>query len=211
MTYNYQNKDYEIIIEKKPIKNAYIKVKSDLKIYVSVPKLTPNGYIKKLVKDNNKAIDRMLNKKLKEHAKEQEFHYLGKLLSLYEDPAFKEVYIEEGQIYYPNQKTLDIWLNTSIKSLFESRLEHNYQLFEEDIPFPILKLRNMTSRWGVCKAKPPTITLNKKLIRYDQDIIDYVIIHELAHFIHMHHQKEFWNLVAKYCPNYKTLRKKLKE
>ena len=211
MTYTYQDNTYEIIIEKKPIKNAYIKVKSDLNIYINVPKLTPNAFIKKLIKENSKAIDKMLKKQLAELEKLEKFYYLGEHLTLYEDSAFKEVYIEDGQIYYKNQKSLDKWLETSIKEILNERLQHNFNLFEENISYPELKLRTMKTRWGVCKLKPPTITLNKKLIRYSLEVIDYVIIHELAHLIFPNHQKEFWNLVEKYCPNYKILRKKLKE
>ena len=69
----------------------------------------------------------------------------------------------------------------------------------------------MKTRWGVCQTKNGVITLNNKLIHYDLSVIDYVIIHELCHFIHANHQKEFWDLVSKYYPNYKIIKKKLKE
>ena len=46
---------------------------------------------------------------------------------------------------------------------------------------------------------------------YDITKLDYVIVHELSHFIHFNHSKEFWNLVNKYCPRYKQIKKELKE
>jgi len=211
MTYIYEDQVYEIIIEKKPIKNSYIRVKPDLNIYISVPKLTPSSAIKKLIKNNTKSIDKMLAKQIKTVAKSKDFYYLGEKLTLFEDNAFNEVYIEDGQIYYKSEIALEKWLNTRIKTIFSERLDHFYNIIEEKIPYPKLKLRSMTSRWGVCKTIPPTITLNKKLIRYDMDVIDYVVIHELCHLVYPHHQKEYWNLVSKYCPNYKYYRKKLKE
>ena len=76
---------------------------------------------------------------------------------------------------------------------------------------PKLKIRNMKSRWGVYNKKNHSVTLNTHLIEYDIEKLDYVIYHELSHIIHFDHSKEFWNLVSKYCPNYKIIRKDMKE
>jgi predicted metal-dependent hydrolase len=70
-------------------------------------------------------------------------------------------------------------------------------------------VRRQTSRWGSCSGKG-NISLNYKLLKYPQNIIDYVIIHELCHLTEMNHSKKFWDLVAKYVPDYQVLRKKLK-
>ena len=69
----------------------------------------------------------------------------------------------------------------------------------------------MTTRWGVCNTKSKVITLNTELFKYDIECLDYVVIHELSHLVHANHSKEFWNVVSKYCPNYKILRNKLKD
>ena len=69
----------------------------------------------------------------------------------------------------------------------------------------------MTTRWGVCNIRDNSVTLNTKLIEYDIEKLDYVIIHELSHFIHFNHSKSFWNQVEKYTPNYKQIRKELKD
>ena len=69
----------------------------------------------------------------------------------------------------------------------------------------------MTTRWGVCNTKSKVITLNTELFKYDIECLDYVVIHELSHLVHANHSKEFWNVVSKYCPNYKILRNKLND
>ena len=69
----------------------------------------------------------------------------------------------------------------------------------------------MKTRWGVCNKKTNTVTLNSELIKYDISKIDYVIIHELSHFLHFNHSRSFWNQVEKYCPNYKKIRNELKD
>ena len=69
----------------------------------------------------------------------------------------------------------------------------------------------MKTRWGVCNRSNNTITLNSNLIRYDESIIDYVIFHELSHFVHPNHSKNFWGLVEKYVSDYKVCRNILKK
>ena len=107
-------------------------------------------------------------------------------------------------------KKLDLWLNKEMKKLFQNRLDYIYNKYEENIPYPSLRIRKMKTRWGVCNVKTHVITLNSELLRYDIEKLDYVITHELAHLIHHNHSKNFWNLVEKYCPNYKKVRKELR-
>ena len=67
----------------------------------------------------------------------------------------------------------------------------------------------MKSRWGSCSSKG-VITLNTQLIKIDKELIDYIVVHELAHLTHMNHSKKFHNLVESYIPNHKELNKRLK-
>ena len=69
----------------------------------------------------------------------------------------------------------------------------------------------MSSRWGVCNVKSKNITLNSELIKRDIKYLDYVIVHELSHLIYANHSRSFWNLVEENCPNYKEIRKEMKE
>lgn len=73
-----------------------------------------------------------------------------------------------------------------------------------------VKVRSYNSRWGACRQDGRVI-FNWRIIQAPLEIVDYVIIHELCHLKHMNHSKQFWNSVASLCPNYKELRKWLKE
>ena len=69
---------------------------------------------------------------------------------------------------------------------------------------------NAKSRWGSCSADK-RIRYSWRLIMADEDIVDYVIVHELAHLIEMNHSKRFWAIVERYLPDYKDRRKRLRE
>lgn len=72
-----------------------------------------------------------------------------------------------------------------------------------------LSFKAMRSRWGSCNSKK-NISINIFLMLAPWDLIDYVIVHELAHTRHLHHGKDFWDCVASVIPNYKDRQKQLK-
>ena len=119
--------------------------------------------------------------------------------------------IYQDKIFTKNEETLNKWLKKEITNLYKERVDYLYDVFQENIPYPKIKFRRMKTRWGVCNKRDLSITLNTELIKYDIECLDYVIIHELTHFIHFNHSQSFWNVVEKYYPNYKKIRKKLKE
>ncbi|HHX93880.1 MAG TPA: M48 family metallopeptidase, partial [Tenericutes bacterium] len=106
---------------------------------------------------------------------------------------------------------IDAWYKNQAEIIFKERLDKIFSHFEEKIPYPKLKIKKLKSKWGSCSIKTNSITLNQELIKYSIDIIDYVIIHELCHFIISNHSKHFWKYVKKYSPNYKDLRKNLRK
>ncbi|MEA3371323.1 MAG: SprT family zinc-dependent metalloprotease [Campylobacterota bacterium] len=87
------------------------------------------------------------------------------------------------------------------------RVEHFADIME--LRFDTLKFRKMRSRWGSCSSKR-TITLNSQLLKVKKELIDYVIVHELAHLVHMNHSKKFHALVESYLPSSKILRRELR-
>ncbi|WP_425379572.1 M48 family metallopeptidase [Spiroplasma endosymbiont of Stenodema calcarata] len=66
-----------------------------------------------------------------------------------------------------------------------------------------LSIKTMTRKWGVCYPQTEKIVLNIKLIHFDPTVLEYVIVHELAHLVHHNHSKSFWYYVERYMPNYK--------
>ena len=77
-------------------------------------------------------------------------------------------------------------------------------LSDYHLEFPDVKIRDMKSRWGSCTPAKNSITLNRKLIHYPFEFIEYVVLHEFVHFIQPNHHKAFDNIIENYMPDYKT-------
>lgn len=73
-----------------------------------------------------------------------------------------------------------------------------------------LSFRDNVSNWGSCSFEN-NISLNIKLMKLPDEIIDYVILHELCHTIEKNHSVNFWKLVGKVCPDYAVLRSRLRK
>lgn len=200
---------YDVQVVKKRNKNTYVKVKDDLTIYVTTNFFATKSYIKNLLDNENEFLKKSIERVKKRKEMDEEFYYLGKKYDIILIP-FNNIEIDDNRIYVNSMSYLEKWLKNETLRIYKERLNYNYNLFEENIPFPKLKIRNMKTRWGVCNKRDDSITLNSKLIRYNIREIDYVIIHELSHFVHFDHSRQFWNTVSYYMPEYKKAIKILK-
>lgn len=211
MYININNKAYEVVIIRKDNKNTYIRVKDDLKVYVTTNKRAKDKDIEKLLKENYSSIVTMVTRAINKKEKNEKSMILGKEVDVIAFSMQDEPELYNNKFYVKDKDKIDKYIKDYALKIFSERLRIIYDEFEERIPFPKLTIRKMSTRWGVCNRKEKKVTLNLELIRMDIKYLDYVIVHELSHFIHFNHSKDFWNLVSKYCPNYKELRSEMKE
>jgi hypothetical protein len=72
-----------------------------------------------------------------------------------------------------------------------------------------IAIRSQASRWGSC-SRENNLNFNWKLIFFDPEVVNYVIMHELAHTVQHNHSPKFYSFLEQFCPDYKILRKKLR-
>ena len=92
--------------------------------------------------------------------------------------------------------------------LFEAVSERVFPWFEKVLggKKPVLKVRDMRTRWGSCHPAKRQITLAARLALQPPQAIEYVVVHEYCHFVHPDHQAGFWALVESLLPDYKARR-----
>jgi len=73
-----------------------------------------------------------------------------------------------------------------------------------------VKISGAKTRWGSCSAKE-SINFSWRLAMADDEVIDYVVVHELAHLLEMNHSERFWAIVEATLPDYRTRRERLRE
>ncbi len=144
--------------------------------------------------------------------------HLGELLTLriershFVAPAQKRG--DELCVFLPlngtdNQLERDVtqWYKSQALQLFKQRVDH-YAVLMDLLPLEI-KLSTAKTQWGCCTAQG-SIRLNLQLIKLPTRLIDYVVVHELAHLQEMNHSARFWAVVHAACPDYLQLRAELK-
>jgi predicted metal-dependent hydrolase len=95
------------------------------------------------------------------------------------------------------------WLRGTAQAWFEQRAGHFARVLE--VRAPTIRLSNARTRWGTCHADG-RVHLNWRLIQAPPALIDYVVVHELAHLREPNHSPRFWRWVESVLPDYKERR-----
>lgn len=142
------------------------------------------------------------------------FYYLGKTYPLnYSDRQGQPLILSQGfqlklALILQAKKVFIAWYRYQARQVILERaslLANRYHLFYKGI-----HITSARTRWGSCSSRG-TLNFSWRLVMAPPEVIDYVITHELAHLKIHNHSSDFWNFVEKLSPNYRTLRKWLKE
>lgn len=224
--------DIPYLLIRKPVKNVNLRIKPEGEVLVSANNSVPLDFIDAFIEKKQRYIFSVLSryeekKKLfqavpKRYVSGESYDLLGKSLrlkveaskeeSVYTDGVYIFLKVKDKDDFRHKEIMMSKWLKQYQTTVFEELLQEKYLLFEKyGVTYPTLKIRNMTSRWGSCQPKKGIITLNSKLIEAPRNCIEYVILHELVHFIHPNHSRQFWNFVAMMMPDWKERKKELEK
>lgn len=211
----------EILISKRS-NSKHIKIRIvGSKVTISIPKWVPYKMAVKYAEKKKHWI--IENTRVKTRFKSG--LKIGKQHQLIINRSFNElirtkITTTEIRISIPNnQNLLEDKVQLKIKKACEKALLYECEDLLTDkiselsalynLEFNKLSFKRMKSRWGSCDANK-NITINTHIIQLPYRIIEYVLIHELAHTKHMNHGSDFWQLIEKCIPDYKNFKKQLK-
>lgn len=106
------------------------------------------------------------------------------------------------------KRALETLYRRKARERFEERANHYAE--EMDVVYEEIEIRNQRTKWGSCSTTG-TLGLNWRLMMAPPEIVDYIIVHELAHLREPNHSNEFWSLVAEHHPEYEEHAKWLDE
>ncbi|WP_342514388.1 SprT family zinc-dependent metalloprotease [Sporosarcina sp. FSL K6-1522] len=171
-------------------------------ITVKAPKGTSEAVIVSAIESKGKWIVKKIHDiaAARETPKAREYHAQGKFLYLGKEHFLHEL-IEtstlDEEIF---KRTLKKFYINSCKTIVEARVKvYQQQLKVRPKPIEIVESK---SKWGSCSSDRK-LTFNYRLAMAPIDVIDYVVIHELCHLLHMNHDRSFWRRVGGVMPDYK--------
>lgn len=190
----------------KDIKKMYLRIK-DNTIVITCPKHTSKRTIENFIRSNQDWIQKRMN--------EKPFTVDHSVIQILNEPYTinfiqdSKVMLVGNNIYTPNdQKYFDHFLKTYVSPYFQDRF---YEISEALQIYDLnLKLAFYKSKWGSCTPSKKQICLNLNLAYAPLECIDAIIYHELAHLYVLNHSQAFYDVLLKWCPNYKEIVKQLK-
>ena len=176
-------------------KTLAIQINPDLSVTVRAPMYAPQSDIERILREKEGWIQKHIEKIREQEAKRKKTQ------------GEKDEYGESVESEYLT--------NEEIKKLADKALQHipkrvSYYAKQIGVTYGKLTIRNQKTRWGSCSSKG-NLNFNWRLIFAPEEVVDYIVVHELAHRKEMNHSRAFYNVVASVLPDYKVQEKWLKE
>ncbi len=211
-------------------KRKTISIKIQLSGIVTI--ISPKGVKKETLKEIVKSKSKWILEKLSELEKidkrymdrkyidGDKFLYLGKeyTLNIIIDKTIKKPKIQITSdklcIITPQKNknfmkdALEKWYRLKCKENIEGTVKRYKNIVGKDINN--IRIKEQKKRWGSCSSKK-NLNFNWRCVMAPQDVIDYIVVHELCHLVHMDHSERFWKLVERILPNYKEKKEWLRQ
>lgn len=215
-------------LERRPVKNLNLRIRRDGSVFVSANTTVSCAEIDRFVLNKAKYVLEAIGKfkaacRVKPQPKKcvsgETFCILGRSLRLKVFQTPKETVSSDGAHIYLGVKDLMDYRSKSrlvrrfmgqqCQTVFLDVLDKMFPLVGKyGVQYPMLKIRSLKARWGSCLVRKGVMTLNRGLIEAPMCCIEYVVLHELCHFIHPNHSARFYAFLSALMPDWKE-RKKL--
>lgn len=213
---------YKHIINFK-LKHIYLSFDESGDLVIKSPKVSLHQIEKLLLKKASwieKSREKLLLKKGKalDFSKTPELYFMGVVYPVILTAHDKK----KSQLHFDGAKFTLLYYKYD-ESLFQKHVDNFYKIqAQKQLPSWLeewgemmslspsgIRFRKTKRQWGSCSGKN-VLSFNTMIMKLPQDVIQYIIVHELAHIRHKHHQKAFWKEVECYLPDYKTQVQELK-
>lgn len=198
----------------KKLKHSYISIlPTDKKVLIKTPDVS-EAYIKDMLQTKHNWLKKQIEKISKNMPQKvelrKEVFLFGKVYSI-DDKQVVELKKSLDKLKTDDEKEVLKCYDNFYMYKAKEYLPQVLNMFAEvmNLSYKEVKIKKLKSRWGSCSSKR-VITLNSQLLKAPQESIEYVVVHELAHLVHMNHSKQFHNLVDSFIPDVKTAKNKLK-
>ena len=216
-------------LERKQVKNVNLRIRKDGSVYVSANSKVSDEWIDNFVAEKGEYVLSAIEKfgrmeqakgQPKQYVSGETFYIQGHGLRLdvaqgtkdevYSDGVYIYLRLKNADDFAKRQRYVNRFLDKQCKEIFGEILQEYYPLFQKyGVKEPILRIRSMDTRWGSCSVSRGVVTLNKQLLEAPRSCIEYVVMHELCHFIHPNHSKQFYSFLAMMMPDWKERREQL--
>lgn len=215
-------------LTRKKVKNINLKIRSDGSVAVSASARVPLKTIEEFLLSKQDFIQKHQDNFAKEckiaqhqYLEGEEFYYLGVKypLKIYQGDQTKVELQPEGLVLTladstnqgARQRAIEQFFSEKRQEILTGHIKNIHPLFQEyGVDMPQFHVKQMKSRWGSCSPHRNVIALNAALIHVPSHCIRYLILHEYAHFIHQNHSQAFHDLVGKFMPEHRAVRRELK-
>lgn len=211
------------LLEQKPVKNLNLRIRRDGSVFVSAhPAISveridafvagKGGYIRSAQKRFQEMAQ--YAPKPKQYVSGETFYLLGRGVRLSVEKDVRDAISNDGVYLHlqtkdpddfsKKQRLVTAYLDEQCHAAFSEILSEIYPTFQKyGISMPALRIRSMETRWGSCLAQKGIITLNKRLLEAPRHCIEYVVMHELCHFLHPDHSKHFYTFLTTLMPDWR--------
>lgn len=219
--------DTQVHVVRKKMTHIRLKVFPSGEIRLSVPIDTPDDWICSFINSKQKWIEEKLQNFSKTKAIEKEEHIhsgtstriLGRQLMIRVLPSKqKRITRDDSTLTVFTTDTSQISIDRQFNNWWQKNAKIYYQevvdqLFpvigKYGVEKPIVSVSKMRTLWGSCSRQRNKINLNFYLYKAPAPCVEYVILHEMAHFLYPHHDKDFYDFITIHMPDWKERKKHL--